>query len=193
MYCEHCGCAITNLGNFCPQCGDKFHNAPGRGRSHLSLSSVKEKLARNLLTIVLSVAVIFAGTLLLWVLYKSGTGADYPAAADARKVLENLREKQLREASAEIVGFEKVGAESREVLGVLLYTVEYEAEIKYPKGLNLAFGHCIQPSTSSNPECQSFLSAGKIVRAKGETEKLHGQMIFKKADQGWQGEDGIFY
>ena len=143
--------------------------------------------------VVVGVAVIFAGAILLWVLYRSGTRAGYPSDADASKVFENLRQKQLREAGAEILSFKKVGADTREVLGILTYTLDYEAEIKYPKGLNLAFGHCIQPSTPPSSECQNFLSSGNLVRNKGETEKLHGQITFKKADQGWRAEDGNFY
>ena len=196
MYCEHCGALLTNSINFCPHCGGKLHTASSsQGQPNLSPSSaVKGKLAWNSLTMVIvGVAVIFAGSILLWVLYRSGTRAGYPSDANASKVFENQREKQLREAGAEILTFKKVGAEARDIFGILLYTVDYEAEIKYPKGLNLAFGHCIQPSTPSSPECQAFLSSGSLVRNKGETEKLHGQITFKKADQGWRAEDGNFY
>ena len=98
-----------------------------------AISAIKGKWAWNPLTIaVLGIAVILFGTILLWVLYNSNIDASDPSEADARKVFENQREERLKDGLAEILTFKKVNAESQEILGVRLYIVEYEAEIRYP-------------------------------------------------------------
>jgi uncharacterized OB-fold protein len=136
-YCEHCGAPTSEGFSFCPKCGRRrevaISSQPGLPLSLArAINVLKGKSAWSPLTIaVLGIPVILVGTSLLWVHYRDLAPGN-PSEADARKVFENLRQES-NSGVAEIVSFKQVSSETQEILGVKLYSVDYEAELRFPK------------------------------------------------------------
>lgn len=139
----------------------------------------------------------------LWFILSLSGCTSYPSERDAKKAFEThikikineqvIDKKQIDDGVIEILSFRKVNAQSREESGVKIYVVEYEAEIKYPKGLNLKYKHCLDTSKFQGWECYSLLWRGLMVRDKGQNEKLRDEIVFEKTEKGWRDKLGNIY
>lgn len=127
----------------------------------------------------------------------------YPSEGDGKNAFESYIKKVINEqvidkkqkngGEIEILGFKKVNAQKKEESGVKIYILEYESEIKYPKGLNLKYKRCLDTSRFQGWDCYLASLGGLKVRDKGQSEKLKGEIVFEKTEKGWRDKLGNIY
>lgn len=140
---------------------------------------------------------------ILWFILLLSGCTNYPSERDARNAFEShikrnisdivIDKKQINDGVIEILSFRKVNAQMREESGVKIYVLEYEAEIRYPKGINLKYKHCLDTSTFQGWDCYLMLMNGLKVRDKGQSEKLKDKIVFEKTEKGWRDKLGNIY
>jgi len=111
----------------------------------------------------------------------SGCGMFKPSEADARSEFEKKWKKQMEDGTVKITKFQKTDGQSAEIAGVEIYTLDYEAEIEFPKGLN---PQCKDTSKFSW-ECLSPQMMGEI-RDIGEKQQFKDKIVFEKTEKGWR-------
>lgn len=141
-------------------------------------------------------------SILLFILLLSAC-INYPSERDGKNAFESkikraineqiIDKKQINDGTTEILSFKKVNAQRQEKSGVKLYILEYEAEIRYPKGLNLKYKRCLDTSQFQGWDCYLASMGGLKVRDKGQSEKLNGEIVFEKTEKGWRDELGNIY
>lgn len=144
-------------------------------RSIFSCSS--SQVAARSLVITFIVVIIFA----------SSGCSQAPSESDARKVYENKNSEKIRNGALELKNFRKVNAQMRNLMGIKVYEMEYEAEVRYPKGLNT---ECLNPSGWAEYFCD--LDGGPAYPA-GQITKQKGKLVFEETERGWKGQDGHIY
>ncbi len=102
-------------------------------------------------------------------------GFSNPSESDARDVFEKKYEQEIKDGTIKINKFKKVDGQSAELAGVKFYTLKYEAEIEYPKGLN---EQCRPPAP--------WTCGLTNFKEKGQKEELKGEVHFEKTENGWQ-------
>lgn len=109
-------------------------------------------------------------------LFFTACGFTYPLESEAQLVLEKRYKNEIKDGTIKITKFRKIDGQSAELVGVKLYTLKYEAEIEYPKGLNP------QCKDGRDWGCGITLSFYEI----GGKETVKGEVIFQKTENGWQ-------
>ena len=189
MYCEYCGARSDAESRFCGQCGNRiseeFINSSQRG----PVDAISAKSMRSPSSVVVvGGAAIVVFCVLLIVLFKS-VWIDYPTESEARIVFERQHREQINGGFVEIVSFKKTNGQSSEMNGVKFYTIEYEADIKYPKGIN---SNCSR-TEFTGWDCWFAAIGGGQIRQKGEVEKRRDKITFERTEKGWKGPDGTIY
>jgi len=106
-------------------------------------------------------------------------GVSSPTESDARAVLENQLGKSFQDGTIKIKSFKKVNGLLREFGGAKIYTLEYEAEIEYPNGINTK---CI----SKNGKFMGWDCWQKETHEIGEKVKMHDEITFTLKEKGWE-------
>lgn len=109
-----------------------------------------------------------------------------PSQSDARDVLMSKYQDEIENGLVILESFSKVNSQQGEMFGVKFYVVEYEAQIRWPKGLNT---ECL----GDNSQFKGWDCWMKEARAPGKIEKLQGNLTFEKTERGWKGENGEIY
>ena len=112
------------------------------------------------------------------------TGSSTPSESDGRVVFENKWKQELESDTVKLLRFEKVNAQSGEVMGIKFHKLEYEAEIEYPKWLNT---HC-KKGQLTGWDCWMV-----EIREKGEKRIIKGEITFEETEKGWKAPDGNVY
>lgn len=185
IFCEQCGSTVSSESKFCGQCGNRIGQERHRRRAHFTNVSTPKAIPLRSPAVVIGAAAILVFCALLVVLFKN-TVTNYPTEAVAKKVFENQYRDQINGGFAEIVSFKRTNGQASEMYGVKLYTIEYEADIKYPKGVN---SNCSR-TEFTGWDCWFAAIGGGQIRQKGEIEKRRGKLIFERTEKGWKGPDG---
>ena len=113
-------------------------------------------------------------------------GDSPPTESDARSVFENQLGKKFKDGTIKINSFKKINGLSREASGIKIYTLEYEAEIEYPNGLNT---QCI----SKNGKFMGW-DCWRVETAEvGKKIKKNDEISFTMTENGWKGPDKNIY
>lgn len=128
-----------------------------------------------------------------------------PSASDAEKVVENQIHKQtqdlikvglIQQGLIKLVGFEKTNAQKADVMGIKVYTIEYQAEIEFLDDCwwgGPLEGMVFEAIPGEPGPFNAFLYMGKKRVRKGQREKVRGEIQFEKTEKGWRGPDGQIY
>ena len=100
-------------------------------------------------------------------------GSSAPPISDARAVFEKRYEREIKDGTMKVNDFKKVDGQSGEFMGVKLYSLKYEAEVVYPKGLTCNYVSNLCGWTGRT-------------KGAGEKEILKGEVNFEKTENGWQ-------
>jgi len=181
MYCENCGESMSADSNFCAQCGNRITERPIVGSYERAGTSANGSLVRlPSATVVVGAAAVIVLCVVIFLLFNRAL-TNYPTESAARTVFENQRREKINSGFIEILGFKKVDGQRRELHGVTFYTVEYQAEIKYPKGSKCT----VQEYLFGNVGCAEMQP--------GEIGNLRGEITFERTENGWKGPDGKIY
>jgi hypothetical protein len=101
-----------------------------------------------------------------------------PTVTDARAVFEKMWQKEISSGQVKVTRFDKVDGVAGELLGVPVYSMQYAAEITWPKGNDIGCGQ--GPLANPMYPCKT--------RAIGQKEEFNGTIGFQKTENGWQGE-----
>lgn len=116
-----------------------------------------------------------------------------PSPADGQKVLAGKIEQQSK-GVIKLLSFAKTNAQQAEIMGVKVYTMEYQAEIEFTSNCYWGgpFGG-FEVLTGKPGPFNFFMYQGKSQATAGQRENISGQLHFEKTEKGWRGEDGQIY
>jgi type II secretion system protein G len=151
-------------------------------------SHLEKKINNTTILLILSVCAVFSGC--------SGP----PSASEGKQAIED-RIKQQSQGRARLVQFQKTNGQLAEVMGVKVYTLEYETEIEFLEACKwnirtfagaimddeLSFRTTKSPDKPLNELAQLAESAtnpGTEV-SKGQRFKLVGAIRYEKKEKGW--------
>jgi hypothetical protein len=123
---------------------------------------------------------------LLLALIVVGCSGGVPSESDARDVFASKYQKNIDQGLVKIESFSKVNAQQGEMFGVKFYTVEYQASISWPKGLNT---QCL----GNNDNFKGWSCWMVDTRNVGQVETSTGELRFEKTEKGWKGKNGDVY
>ena len=117
-------------------------------------------------------------TTVLCTVFLTGCGSSVPSESDGRSVLENRTSGGggFSGSAIRVANFRQTDGQEREVHGVRMYRMSYEAELE-----------CLE-----RPVPQDFLNicAG---RNAGDIVTRSGTLSFEETERGWKGQDGESY
>lgn len=99
-----------------------------------------------------------------------------PRNGTQKKEFEKKWAKGLSDGTIKATKFRKINGQSGEFAGVKFYSLEYEAEVEYPNGLNT---EC--KAAGFNWACYM-----KTVRDVGERQQFRETITFEKTENGWR-------
>lgn len=116
----------------------------------------------------------------------SCTGGGNPSESDARKVFENQLGDNYKNGHIKLNYFKKTNGMMQEVMGMKVYTLDYEVEMKYPNGLNT---QCIREDGRFAGWHCWMVETHKV----GEKLQQNGSITFTLTENGWKGSDNEIY
>lgn len=113
-----------------------------------------------------------------------------PSASDGEKILVDTIQKQSN-GLIKLSSFKKTNGQSGEMMGVKLYSMEYDAEIEFQEdcywGGFLGGFEAIRPNPGALGEVANRMG-GRRPAKKGQHEKIKGKIQFEKTEKGWRGQ-----
>ena len=124
-------------------------------------------------------------SIIIMIFVLSGCINGVPSKGEGRKVFEDSISN-----TAKIISFKKTNGQKAEYGGVAYYTMQYEAEIVYPEGLNTK---CIKRNLMDSYYMNHCLSIGGFggtvpTRKIGAKETKKGKIVFELTENGWVGK-----
>lgn len=125
-----------------------------------------------------------------------------PKPEDARKVFENrlktLYSPDFKIQNFEVTRFWRIDVEGAGHKGVEFY---FKSKVEFPKGANLDCKPAADGAVKEGCSAESYFSTTeRVVKVKGRQYIEPGRVIdfddetrFDQHDQGWKGQDGVFY
>lgn len=123
---------------------------------------------------------------IVFVFFLAGCNDNYPTEKDGEEALKSTLSKQVN-----IVSFKKIHGKAEKAFSKEYYTLYYEAEIMYPKGMHV---QCLSANISDaylkkSPLCESLKSQVKYI---GQKERQRNQIVFIKDNDIWISKDRNF-
>lgn len=113
-----------------------------------------------------------------------------PSDSDGKKIVADTIQQQSK-GLIKLVNFNKTNGQSGEVMGVKLYSMEYEGEIEFLEncywGGFLGGFEAVKPQPGYWGEFGNRMG-GRTPVKKGQHEKIKGKIQFEKTEKGWRGE-----
>ena len=121
-----------------------------------------------------------------------------PSAGDAERVIQQKIDSQSG-GRIKLAGFTKTNGQKGELLGVQIYSLEYEAEIEFMeecKWIQEPFSQQVSFRTAVPPKqpdggfrwdnfMDDRMNPGTVMK-KGQRQKLKGSVDFEKTERGWR-------
>jgi sulfatase maturation enzyme AslB (radical SAM superfamily) len=117
-------------------------------------------------------------------------GCGKPSATDAQKIVNNLIQKQSH-GFIKLINIKKTNAQEGEMMGVKLYSLEYEAVIQFID--NCYWAENTFTAQKNNPGPWGGFMTKWFRASRGQQTVVHGKLNFEKMEKGWRGEDGQIY
>jgi len=113
-----------------------------------------------------------------------------PSASDGEKLLADTIQKQSK-GLIKLASFNKTNGQSGEVMGVKIYSMEYEGEIEFLEdcfwGGFLGGFEAVKPQPGYWGDFGNRMG-GRSPAKKGQHEKIKGKIQFEKTEKGWRGQ-----
>lgn len=111
-----------------------------------------------------------------------------PSDSDGKKILADTIQQQSK-GLIKLVSFNKTNGQSGEVMGVKLYSMEYEGEIEFLDNVywGSPFGLLGFDAAKADGSMLSIMGKNKKAK-KGDRYKFKGSIRFEKTEKGWRGE-----